>query len=137
MRRKGRVIATRHSQATVCFEPGKTCEKCDARQLCQGKGSRQTIVAQNQAGARVDDEVDVEQSPGVGLISAFLLFGLPVLLAVFGLVLGLRWGESIAILIGISSFVLGLVIAKLINNFLARKALFLPKIVNIVGKQGS
>lgn len=137
MRRKGRVIATHHSQATVCFESRKTCETCDARQLCQAKGSRQTIVAQNQAGARVDDEVDIEQSAGVGLISAFLLFGLPVLLAVFGLVLGSRWGESIAILIGISSFVLGLVIAKLINNFLARKALFLPKIVNIVGKQGS
>jgi positive regulator of sigma E activity len=137
MRRKGRVIAAHHSQATVCFEPRETCEKCDASQFCQGRSARQTIVAQNQMGACVDDEVHVEQSPGIGFISAFLLFGVPVLLAVIGLVVGSRWGESIALLIGISSFVLGLVIAKLVNNFLARRALFLPKIVNIVRKEGS
>lgn len=137
MRRKGRVIASHHSQATVCFEPREACEKCDASQFCQGRNSRHTIVVENRMGARIGDEVHVEQSPGVGFISAFLLFGLPVLLAVIGLVVGVGWGESIALLIGISGFVIGLVIAKLINNFLARRALFLPKIVNIVRKEGS
>ena len=56
---------------------------------------------------------------------------------VIGLVFGHRWSEAVALITGISSFVLGLIIAKLINNLLARRALFLPKIVNIVEKQGS
>jgi positive regulator of sigma E activity len=137
MTRRGRVIATHHSQATVCFEPREACAKCEASQFCQGKSARHTIIVQNEIGARVDDEVDVEQSPGVGFVSAFILFGLPVMLAVIGLVFGYRWSEAVAVITGISCFVLGLIIAKLINNILARRALFLPKIVNIVGKQGS
>ena len=135
MRRKGRVIDTSNSRATVCFEPAESCKTCEASKLCQAAGKRQTVLVDNNVGAQVDEEVYVEQSPGIGLLSAFLLFGLPVVLALVGLIIGARWGQTSSLLIGVSGFAAGLVIAKLVDNRLIRKSLFLPRIVEIIAKE--
>ena len=70
-------------------------------------------------------------------MSAFLLFGLPVVLAVLGLVFGTQWGEKWSLVLGISGFVLGLIIAKIIDMLLVRKPLLLPRITEIVKKEGA
>ena len=137
MRRVGRVIALNESRATVCFEPGAACKKCDAGVLCHAAGSKHTILVENNEHAQVGDDVYVEQSSGRALLSAFLLFGLPVILAVLGLIIGTRWGETWSVICGISGFVLGLIVAKIINNLLARNSLFLPHITEVLRKQGS
>ena len=137
MRRIGRVVALDESRATVCFEPGEACKKCDAGALCHAAGSKHTVLVENNENAGVGDDVYVEQAPGKALLSAFFLFGLPVILAVLGLVFGVRWGEMWSILCGISGFALGLTIAKLINNLLARNSLFLPRITEVLKKEGS
>jgi positive regulator of sigma E activity len=134
MRKIGRVVARSGAQAAVCFEPGEACRKCEAGVLCGAAGKEHTVLVENAAEARVGDEVYVEQAPGKALLSAFLLFCLPVILALVGIFLGGRWGETWSVVWGISCFALGLVIAKIINNLLTRSSLLLPRIVEIVEK---
>jgi sigma-E factor negative regulatory protein RseC len=137
MRSIGRVIELLGSEATVCFEPGEACKKCDAGTLCHGAGSKHTVLVENPLGAQVGDNVCVEQSPRKALLSAFIVFGLPVLLAVLGLVVGARWAEAWSIILGITGFVIGLIIAKILDNMLVRKKLWLPRITEIRKKEGS
>jgi positive regulator of sigma E activity len=137
MNRKGRVIAVENLRATICFETLGVCKNCEAGPLCHGTLKQQAIVAENNVGAKVGDTVYVEQAPGTALTSAFVLFGLPLLIAVIGLFVGARWGETVTLLTGVSCFVFGLIIAKYVNNVLARNSLFLPKITAISKEEGS
>ena len=134
MKRIGRVIACSGSRAEVCFEPGEACRKCEAGVLCGAAGKKHTVLVENAKHAQVGDDVYVEQAAGKALLSAFFLFGLPVILALVGLVLGARWGETWSVICGISGLVLGLIIAKIINNLLVRRALLLPRIVEVMKK---
>jgi positive regulator of sigma E activity len=136
VRRKGRVIGVDGSQATVCFESAEACAKCEARDFCQASGSKRSVQVENSIGAGIDDEVYVEQTPGVGLAAAFLVFGLPVMLALLGMILAARWREAWAILIAVLCFGIGLLIAKFLNDVVARSAQFLPKITEITKRKG-
>jgi positive regulator of sigma E activity len=133
----GRVVALNDSRAAVCFEPAEACRKCEAGALCGAAGKKHTIMVENAEHAKVGDDVYVEQAPGKALLSAFLLFGLPVIMALLGIFLGGRWGETWSVICGISGFALGLVIAKIIDDLLTRSSLLLPRIVEIVKVQGS
>jgi positive regulator of sigma E activity len=137
MQKQGRIITVDGGRATVCFEPAMVCENCAASHLCQAGKAQQTMLVENSMNAQVGDLVLVEQTSGKALLSAFLLFGLPVILALIGLSLSMRRGEVWALFCGIGGFALGLVIAKIINNMLARKSLILPRITEIVKKEGS
>jgi len=137
MRKKGRVIAAELAQAKVCIEPQDVCKDCAAGQFCHAAHDQQIIVVQNSMNAQVGDDVYIEQNPGIGLVSAFVLFGLPVILSIIGLIAGGRWGETWALICGIVGFAAGLVFAKLFNNLLARKSLFLPIITEIIGRKGA
>jgi positive regulator of sigma E activity len=137
MRRKGKVITVDGSSATVCFESGEACAKCEAKEYCQTAGSEQSVIVDNSIGASVGDEVYVEQAPGVGLAAASMLFGLPVVLAVIGMILGSRWSEIGSVLVAVVCFGAGLIISKLLNNIIARRSAFLPRITEIAGREGS
>jgi positive regulator of sigma E activity len=132
MRRIGRVVALEGARAAVCFEPGEACRKCEAGVLCGAAGKKHTILVENTEHARVGDDVYVEQAPGKALLSAFLLFGLPVILALAGLVSCTRWGETWSVICGVFGLMLGLIVAKIINNLLSRNSLFLPRIVEVL-----
>ena len=137
MRRKGKVIAVEGSKATVCFEAGESCTKCEARNYCQTAGSTQSVIVENDIGASIGDEVYVEQTPGVGLAAASILFGIPVILALIGMILGSRWSEIRALLLAVVFFAAGLIIVKIVNNIIARRSAFLPRITEIVPREGS
>ena len=130
-------MAVEGAKATVCFEAGEVCAKCEARKYCQTAGSVQSVIAENYIGALVGDEVFVEQRPGVGLAAASIMFGIPVILAVIGMILGSRWGEISTLLLAVVFFAAGLIIVKLLNNIIARRSAFLPRITEIVHREGS
>lgn len=137
MRRKGKVIAVEDYKATVCFEAGESCTKCEARNYCQTAGSARSVIVENGIGALVGDEVYVEQTSGVGLAAASILFGIPVILALIGMILGSRWSEIRAALLAVVFFAAGLIIVKIVNNIIARSSAFLPRITGIVRREGS
>lgn len=137
MKKKGKVIAVDGSRATICFDSVETCERCEAKKYCQPSAPDHSVIAENHVGAMAGDEVYVEQTPGIGLAAASLLFGLPVVLALIGMIVGSRWNELRALILAVICFALGLVIAKLLNNIIARKSAFLPRITEIIKREGS
>ena len=132
MKRRGRIVAIDEGRAVVCFELRDACEKCEAKAMCQAAGSKHTVSAENSLNGQVGDDVFVEQAPAKALVSAFLIFGLPVLLAVVGLILGARLSETLSLLCGITGFALGLIVAKIVDNLLSQKAAFLPRVTEII-----
>ena len=95
------------------------------------------IEVANELHAQLNDEVVVEISASTGLAAFFFLFGLPIILALIGVLIGNRFREFISIVLGIIGLALGLVIAKVINNRLSQNPKFLPKIVGILEREGS
>lgn len=133
MQIRGHVVAVEGVRATVCVEPNESCRSCEAGKLCPAAGTHRLVVAENSIGARVGDEVCVEQAAAAGLLAASLLFGLPVMLAVIGLLVARRCREPVIMIAGITGFCAGLLGAKIVNDRLKKKGDFLPRIAGIIG----
>lgn len=129
---KGKVIESRGFEAKVSIEPSEACKHCAASHFCRPAGESRVIEVENKVGAHVGDEVCIEISAKIGFFAFFLLFGLPVILGLVGIVLGTRYGDTYAIFLGVAGLALGLIIAKTINNIVSKKHTFLPHIVEIV-----
>lgn len=95
------------------------------------------MIADNQIGARTGDTVLLEQPAAAALWAAFILFGMPVLLALVSLLAVRSFPPAVAMIAGIAGFGAGLVLAKVINERLARRQAFLPRIVETVKREGS
>ena len=137
MKEKGTVIEATNRVAKVSLEPSASCGSCPAGHFCRPSGGIRIIEAENGVDAHVDDVVCVEIPAKSGLIAIFLLFGLPVLLALIGLLIGTSYSETFSIIFGIIGFVAGLVFAKILNNMLGAKQRLLPRIVEIISQKSS
>ena len=84
----------------------------------------------------MNDRVYVEQATGTGLLSAFILFGMPVILALIGLFLGDRFAETASLIGAVTGFFIGLAIAKLVNERISRASAFMPSITEVVREEG-
>jgi len=132
VKEKGEIIESRGFDAKVCIEPSEACKHCAASHLCRQDGESRVIEVENKVGAHVGDEVYIEISATIGFVAFFLLFGLPVILGLIGVVFGSRYNDTYAIFLGVAGFALGLIIAKVINNIVSKKHTFLPHIIEIV-----
>jgi positive regulator of sigma E activity len=93
MRTKAYVVELNGTRATVEIERASACEGCHKQAeggscsvctLMGGENQRHRAVAENSLGARVGDTVYVESPTAKVLGYAFLVFVLPVLLAMIG-----------------------------------------------------
>jgi positive regulator of sigma E activity len=98
--------------------------------MCQPQGTARYVEADNRLDARVGDDVCIEIPTIQSMIAMVLVFGVPVVLALIGLILGAFFGNVPSMLLGAIGFVAGLVIAKIINDVFAR-TYFLPRVVEI------
>ena len=76
------------------------------------------------------------ETGGSALSVALMLMASALPSLLIGLVAGVHWGETWALICGIIGFAAGLIFAKFINNLLARKSLFLPIITEIIDREG-
>lgn len=84
------------AQATVRLETGEHCERCAANFLCRpADGDRRMMDVLDPIGVRVGDRVQVEVPGGALLKASILVYGLPLLLLLAGVILGmLIWPEG-------------------------------------------
>ncbi len=137
MREIGKVVEVSGARARIRLEPSEACKNCPSCNFCRPVGSTRIVEAENRIGAHVGDEVNIEISPQESLTAIFLFFGLPVLLGLIGLVIGMHYSEGHSIFLGIGAFVLGLIVAKLMNNILGRRHHFLPHVVSVTEPKNS
>ncbi|MEO0021586.1 MAG: SoxR reducing system RseC family protein [candidate division WOR-3 bacterium] len=91
----GRVLKVEGDRAEVAVVPTGGCEHCGAAGICNWTGKRERVVlARNLAGARSGELVVLRRRQGESLGSALLIFGLPAILMVTGVVLGSLLGSE-------------------------------------------
>ena len=132
MRETGKVVSTRNDRAEVEVAARGECEHCTAASICNWTGtSLRKVLAVNKVGAAAGDTVELESVEGTGAKSNLLVFGIPVLLMLAGVLVGglvLRKDLWSGILSGVG-LALGFGIVKAIDVSVNRSGRSLPVVV--------
>ena len=132
MRENGKVVSTNNDRAEVEVAARGECEHCTAHGICNWTGTTtRKVLTVNKVGARTGDVVELETVEGTGAKSNLLVFGIPVVLMVAGVLVGglvLRKDLWSGILAGVG-LALGLGIVKVIDIAVNRSGRGLPVIV--------
>lgn len=133
---QGRVVKVVGGRAEVEVVPSGACSHCGAAGICNWTGKKEKIVeARNPVGAKPGETVVLGRSGKVGAGSALLVFGLPALLLVAGVVLGsLLLNERWAGILAAAGLGLGVAVVLLVNRSAARSGRGLPEILRIVAE---
>ncbi len=130
MKETGRVVEVTDTQALIEVAPNKACRTCPASLVCRPQGTARYVDAENQVDAQVGDEVCFETSTRQSMTAIVFVFGVPVVLALIGLIVGATRGNLLSIILGVIGFAVGLAVAKIVNNFFSPRHL-LPRITEI------
>lgn len=134
MEEHGRITAIHGDRAEVEVVPGEACRSCSASGFCSWTGKRQKLLtARNPVQAGIGDTVVVSTLESDRSRSAALVFGIPAVSMLAGVLLGsLLWGNVGAAVLGGIGLGAGLLGIKLIDTRAARSGRNLPVIVRRV-----
>jgi sigma-E factor negative regulatory protein RseC len=134
MRENGKVVSTSNDRAEVEVAARGECEHCTAAGICNWTGtSLRKVLAVNKVGAGPGDVVELETVEGTGAKSNLLVFGIPVLFMLAGVLVGgliIRKDVWSGILAGVG-LALGFGIVKAIDVSVNRSGRSLPVIVGM------
>jgi len=130
---QGRVIKVEAGRAEVVVVPSGGCEHCGAAGICNWTGKQERVVlARNQIGARIGEVVVLRRRQQESLKAALLIFGLPAILMVTGVVLGsLLRSDWLAVVFAGAGLLAGGLVLRLLDRH--RRA-ELPVIVSRVNE---
>ena len=112
-REVGRVIRIKGNKAEILLHSRTACGTCGARFACSaGAGVDRIMTITNRLNARVGDQVEIELTEKTRILSALLIFFMPLLLMVIGYFVASAIFHSQGI--GILGAVLGFVISGVI-----------------------
>jgi len=136
MQETGRVVKLSAGRAEVEVEARGECEHCSAHGICNWTGNKvRKVLAVNKAGARSGDFVALEVREGSGVKSNLLVFGIPALMMLCGvLVGGLLLSDLWAGILAGVGLLLGAAIVKAVDMSVSRSGKSLPVIVRRLGK---
>lgn len=132
--RTGKVLALKGELAVVRFVRSDACGHCNA---CFHLGSNEAdLEIQNTLGARVGDVVAIELRGKSMVRASLLLYGIPLLGLLLGVLIGSQWGDLYAaagglLLCGGTFFIL-----RGLEPCFSRMTEFKPRIVEIVARGG-
>ena len=131
MHETGKVISVSGARAQVEMAAREACESCSAHGMCNWTGTTvRRILAVNRAGAGAGDVVELDIQPRSGLSSNLIVFGIPALGMLAGVLFGgLVFSDMWAGILGGAGLVLGVVVVKLIDISVNRSGRSLPVIV--------
>jgi len=136
MREKALVIANRGTQAKVKIIRSEACNKCGA---CSSDKDIK-VWAKNPLNARVGQSVEIEINPTTFLSAAMITYGMPLVAFVIGVILAYTVGmflsisitEPIALLAGLLTMGISVVIIYFINKKAEESQRFYSNIVKII-----
>lgn len=143
MKEIGKVIKVEDDQATVIIQRGTACGQCGACQV--GKERLEMIMtADNNAGAQVGDEVEIDLENVNFLTAVALAYGFPLLALIIGIVggyygtlaLGLsdKSAQVFGFLIGIAALTFSYAVIKYKEESIRKIKKFKPVIAGIRAK---
>ncbi len=139
MRETGKVISTKSDRAEVEVAAKGECEHCTAHGICNWNGTNvRKVLTVNRVGAGLGDVVELETVEGTGAKTNLLVFGIPAVLMLAGVLIGglvLRKDAWSGILAGVG-LGLGFGIVKAIDVSVNRSGTSLPVIVGMAEVRG-
>lgn len=126
----GVVKTVKGDRAEVEVLPSDSCRHCGAAHLCNWSCERtRTITARNPIGAKPGDRVYIRHEEKERLRSSLLIFGLPALLMIAGVIIGATFLNDLgaAALAGIG-LLIAIAIVRFIEHRRARTGTGLPVI---------
>ncbi len=135
MRETGRVTSVSGSRAEVEVETDGACRHCGAQGVCNWTGTKaRRVLALNRAGARPEDVVVLEVPDSGRVKSSLLVFGVPALLMLVGVLTGgLVIGRDLwaGVLAGVG-LAAGVLVVKLVDFLVSRSGRTLPVVVRLL-----
>ncbi|MEO0131992.1 MAG: SoxR reducing system RseC family protein [candidate division WOR-3 bacterium] len=131
---KGKVIKVSEGKITVAIMTTSDCAHCSKTHICNLFGENKRIIELYKTiPVREGNEVVIEISHKYQLLSIFLIFCVPVILFVIGVVWGaILQNELFSLIFGGVGFILGFTIVKLINNYLSKINSKIAKIIKVL-----
>lgn len=134
MNGKGVVTELDGKKAKVRVTNGSECMSCPSRSYCHGDESRtHDIVVINEYGAHVSDHIVFEADTGKVIISAALIWILPIISMIAGYIIAHRFAGGFWSICAAFVFLAGsYFILKLIDTAITGGKSFYPRIVQIL-----
>ncbi len=125
------------NRAEVEITPAGTCNHCPAASMCNWTGEKtRLIVAHNPVNARTGDTVALHRHPATSTGTAIVVFGLPALLMVLGILLGKTlFNDTAAVIFAGIGLLLGGALIAVIDHQRKRSGAGLPVIVRILTEE--
>ena len=124
----GNVVEIKDDQATIQMVSGNQCTHCGAKAVCIAQGdSARVISVPVTKDLNVGDSVELSFSPSSRVKSAFIIFLLPILFMIMGVVLTTVYfenSETMTIPGAFGGLVFGFFIVWILNKFLSKRAGF-------------
>ena len=136
MEENGKVVELSDEGTKVEVIPGNMCHHCGAAQACGTFGSRTKIVlAQNPIDAKIGDLVKLEIKEKTRAVSILLVFGLPIVLLLTGIIVGeILSGDKLAAILGGAGLVIAFAVVKVIDRLVNKQKTFLPTIIEKISE---
>jgi len=135
MTERGVVHKVKGKRATVQFDRTTACASCHMCSVAEDK-QKVEVVIENTLDAKVGDVVEVEMGEKFVITAALIVYVIPLILVGAGIGIGSLVSELCQILMAIGGFVLGFVIAALLDKFVIRKKQgFRPTMKSIVSME--
>lgn len=126
----GTVHEIKGDKAAVVFKRSKACGDCHA---CASFGDGNSVIElENTLGAKVGDRVRIELHSGAVFKASLILYGIPLIALLLGVLLGSRISDLAGALIGIGAAVAALIAIRLFEPRIRRKHSFDPRMLEIL-----
>jgi len=115
-----RVVAVENNEITFEMLNTGSCDSCSMNGLCATNSKQVLHKTESELSLKVDDIIKVSLSPGVKILSAFVLFLIPILSMILFYIVGkltFGWKEDFAILFSL----LGLLVSGVFIFFVDKK----------------
>lgn len=132
VRQKGIVIETKGKKATVRFKKTDACGHCNA---CFRFGSNEAdIEMDNALGAKKGDEVYIDMHANTVLKASAIVYGIPIIALLIGVVIGAQFGDIYAAAIGVALCALSFLLLKGLEPKFAKMNEFKPRMTAFVNE---
>ena len=132
---KGRVLKAEGDMASIEVASSAACAGCGA---CHKESSGKMLLeAENPVGAKAGDMVEVEVSSAARVLGPFIVFGIPIVLFIIGIVAGSLISENAGIALGLIFLLASSIFIKLIDRYASKQKKFRNRIIRVEGKHES
>ncbi len=130
MEEVGKIVGLVGNKAQIEITPSAICGNCSQKNVCNPfSQNKKLIELNNTIHGQIGDLVKIEIKEKNRILTILLIFGLPALLFVVGVIIGQRiGGDKFAAIFAGVGLIVSYGIIKIINNRITNKGIALAKI---------